>query len=529
MSISEQLKRVIGLKDNIATKLKSMGLISSSETLEDCKNAIEEIIDNTKKTSTSIAINGTFHSGQTGAVFAKGIKGYSNENSLVKVPIINLRPENIKKGVNVGGVVGTFTVPEGSLELFDTEPLYCKLDDNLFNPLTYKPIRYYYLNLERNYDVSYDILFNSDTDKINGTYILYFSTSKRSTGSSSYTTYERSMLIIHPNRVLAITPFLIKDGRNFYNTRNKCFFVDTAVNKTLYLNIVNFTTVEVYVLDALITNSFYGNSTKFSYKYTFSIPKLSTSDDNIIQTSQIIKKNSTEYYLTFLNTNYLNIFTLSESKGVENEITISLPDSAGVNKTSVFGNEISVFNHYLSKGIYISRKTEYVPDRDKTLNELYITTDLKNGKIFYTFYKDIYEEASVLSITYQKNYIILLLMKEGYSGGSYSDYFYYILDSGNLETLFVIDKIIKTGKKLLSESNGLGDYGFLCFVSVKTGKAYLLDKPTGILFFYNSSKKFDIITNFSVNVPMAMYLEEEHSLIFIDDKKQFKVKLSDSI
>lgn len=110
MSIAEQLNRLKGIRDTISTKLKSIGVLSTSISnpkYEDCKNAINSIIDNTNKKSTTNYIDGIFYHGHSGAIFSKGLKGYSDENTVVRVPVTNLIPSNIKKGVNVGGVIGT--------------------------------------------------------------------------------------------------------------------------------------------------------------------------------------------------------------------------------------------------------------------------------------------------------------------------------------------------------------------------------------------------------------------------------------
>lgn len=54
------------------------------------------------------ALGSNFYSG--GIEYVKGqllTSGYFSNTTKVEVPVANLKPENIKKGVNVGGVVGT--------------------------------------------------------------------------------------------------------------------------------------------------------------------------------------------------------------------------------------------------------------------------------------------------------------------------------------------------------------------------------------------------------------------------------------
>ena len=58
--------------------------------------------------ATTTAKNSTFSSGVTGAVYAKPTEeGFYTSDTQIKVPITNLKAENIKKGVNIGGIIGT--------------------------------------------------------------------------------------------------------------------------------------------------------------------------------------------------------------------------------------------------------------------------------------------------------------------------------------------------------------------------------------------------------------------------------------
>lgn len=63
----------------------------------------------TAHNSTSNYVAGTFKSGATGYVFATpGSAGYYNTSTYIRVPVANLSAGNIKKGVTVGGIKGTF-------------------------------------------------------------------------------------------------------------------------------------------------------------------------------------------------------------------------------------------------------------------------------------------------------------------------------------------------------------------------------------------------------------------------------------
>jgi len=64
--------------------------------------------DNTKKTTVTSPIKGAFFSGVSQKIFGRVGEGYCSANSIVEVPVTNLIVSNIKSGVNVGGVVGTY-------------------------------------------------------------------------------------------------------------------------------------------------------------------------------------------------------------------------------------------------------------------------------------------------------------------------------------------------------------------------------------------------------------------------------------
>ncbi|WP_313525503.1 hypothetical protein [Anaerotignum sp.] len=106
MSIFSKINRIVALRNGIRNRLVTFGLANASTKLEGCKTALEGMTDNTKKTTTSSPIMGTFSSGATEQIFGKTGEGYCSANSLIRIPVANLKPENIKNGVNIGGVVG---------------------------------------------------------------------------------------------------------------------------------------------------------------------------------------------------------------------------------------------------------------------------------------------------------------------------------------------------------------------------------------------------------------------------------------
>lgn len=108
MSIFQKVNRIMSLRSGIRNRLVQFGVVQGGAKLADCKDALDEMTDNTKKTTTSTAMTGTFSSGTTGRIFANPHEGYCSNDSLVSVPVVNLAAGNIKQGVNVGGVVGLY-------------------------------------------------------------------------------------------------------------------------------------------------------------------------------------------------------------------------------------------------------------------------------------------------------------------------------------------------------------------------------------------------------------------------------------
>lgn len=108
MSIFTKLNRIITLRNGIRSRLNTLGVVTTSAKLETCKIALDNMSDNTKKTTPSNPIKGTFYSGTTQKIYARTGEGYCSSNTLMEVPVTNLISSNIKSGVAVGGVVGTY-------------------------------------------------------------------------------------------------------------------------------------------------------------------------------------------------------------------------------------------------------------------------------------------------------------------------------------------------------------------------------------------------------------------------------------
>lgn len=70
----------------------------------------KELITGTMKDNSGKLITGSFKSG--GTKYIRGSipeDGYYNKSSILQVPVTNLTSSNIRNGINVGGVVGTYS------------------------------------------------------------------------------------------------------------------------------------------------------------------------------------------------------------------------------------------------------------------------------------------------------------------------------------------------------------------------------------------------------------------------------------
>lgn len=101
MSIATEVSRIQGLRDNLRTKLVALGLAQSSDKLEDCVEAVENIADNgavsgnISTVSQRYTVPAGYHNGQGGVQIA----------SAEQAKIIQ---ENIKSGVTILGVTGSY-------------------------------------------------------------------------------------------------------------------------------------------------------------------------------------------------------------------------------------------------------------------------------------------------------------------------------------------------------------------------------------------------------------------------------------
>lgn len=101
MSIATEVSRIQGLRDDLRTKLVALGLAQSSDKLEDCVEAVENIADNgavsgnISTVAQRYTVPAGYHNGQGGVQIA----------SAEQAKIIQ---GNIKSGVTILGVTGSY-------------------------------------------------------------------------------------------------------------------------------------------------------------------------------------------------------------------------------------------------------------------------------------------------------------------------------------------------------------------------------------------------------------------------------------
>ena len=71
MSVTEQLKRIVAIRNGIRQKLMDFGLVQNTSKFQDCQNAIEGMRDNTKNTTVDNALQSVFHSGTRGGGYER--------------------------------------------------------------------------------------------------------------------------------------------------------------------------------------------------------------------------------------------------------------------------------------------------------------------------------------------------------------------------------------------------------------------------------------------------------------------------
>ncbi len=109
------------INETIISGVNAKNATATSKDILQGKTAVagKELITGSMPDKTGQTVNGTFYSGTTGYITGKiAQEGHYATNSKLKIPVSNLTAGNIKKGINIGGVVGTLEPIPSNLSLF---------------------------------------------------------------------------------------------------------------------------------------------------------------------------------------------------------------------------------------------------------------------------------------------------------------------------------------------------------------------------------------------------------------------------
>ena len=121
MSIQTEITRLQGLRNTLRTKLVSFGLVQSSADLEDCVTAVDAV-ENRGAGEGSISDVNTNYTIQAGYHNGQGKVGIAAAEKL------KLIASNIKSGVTILGVLGTYSGESSKLQAKTVTPTKSKQD-----------------------------------------------------------------------------------------------------------------------------------------------------------------------------------------------------------------------------------------------------------------------------------------------------------------------------------------------------------------------------------------------------------------
>ena len=121
MSIQTEITRLQGLRNTLRTKLVSFGLVQSSADLEDCVTAVDAV-ENRGAVEGSISDVNTNYTIQSGYHNGQGKVGIAAAEKL------KLIASNIKSGVTILGVLGTYSGESSKLQAKTVTPTKSKQD-----------------------------------------------------------------------------------------------------------------------------------------------------------------------------------------------------------------------------------------------------------------------------------------------------------------------------------------------------------------------------------------------------------------
>ena len=101
MSIQTEITRLQGLRNTLRTKLVSFGLVQSSADLEDCVTAVDAVENRGAADGTISTVDGDY-------TIQAGYHNGSGKVSIAAAEKLKLIASNIKSGVTILGVVGSY-------------------------------------------------------------------------------------------------------------------------------------------------------------------------------------------------------------------------------------------------------------------------------------------------------------------------------------------------------------------------------------------------------------------------------------
>ena len=121
MSIQTEITRLQGLRNTLRTKLVALGLVTSAADLEDCVTAVGNVENRGAANGTIATVDGEY------TIQA----GYHNGNGKVTIDSTEkdkITAANIKSGVSILGVIGTYAGEAAKLHTKSVTPTKAKQD-----------------------------------------------------------------------------------------------------------------------------------------------------------------------------------------------------------------------------------------------------------------------------------------------------------------------------------------------------------------------------------------------------------------
>lgn len=121
MSIQTEITRLQGLKNTLRTKLVSFGLVQSSADLEDCVTAVDAVENRGAADGTISTVDGEYP-------IQAGYHNGRGKVSIAAAEKLKLIAGNIKSGVTILGVLGTYAGESSKLQAKTVTPTKAKQD-----------------------------------------------------------------------------------------------------------------------------------------------------------------------------------------------------------------------------------------------------------------------------------------------------------------------------------------------------------------------------------------------------------------